>query len=70
VPAAKLASGAAISGVARAVGAVVSLSALALALAAVPDGTSSVHAFRLAWTAMAVIACAVLVSSLTIQRRA
>lgn len=68
VPAGQLASGAAISGVARAVGAVVSLSALALALAAVPDGTGSVHAYRLAWTAMAVIACTVLVSSWTLGK--
>ena len=68
VPAGQLASGAAISGVARAVGAVVSLSALALALAAVPDGTGSVHAYRLAWTVMAVIACTVLVSSWTLGK--
>ena len=69
VPTDKLASGAAISGLARAVGAVVSLSALALALAAVPDGTGSVRAYRLAWTVMAVVACAVLVSSWTIGKR-
>lgn len=68
VPAARLASGTAISAVARAVGAVVSLSALALALAAVPDGTSSVRAYHLAWTAMAVIAVAVLMSSFSIGK--
>jgi EmrB/QacA subfamily drug resistance transporter len=68
VPATRLASGTAISGVARAVGAVVSLSALALALAAVPDGTSSVRAYHLAWTAMAVIAVAVLMSSFSIGK--
>jgi EmrB/QacA subfamily drug resistance transporter len=68
VPAARLASGTAISGVARAVGAVVSLSGLALALAAVPDGTSSVRAYHLAWTAMAVISVAVLMSSFSIGK--
>jgi EmrB/QacA subfamily drug resistance transporter len=68
VPAGQLASGTAISGVARAVGAVVSLSALALALAAVPDGTSAVRGYRLAWTVMAVVAAVVLMSSFTIGK--
>jgi len=68
VPASRLASGTAISAVTRAVGAVVSLSALALVLAAVPDGTSSVRAYHLAWTGMAIIAVAVLMSSFSIGK--
>ena len=68
VPSASLASGTAITGVARAVGAVLSLSALALALAAVPDGTTAVRAYHLAWTTMAVFAAIVLISSFTIGK--
>ena len=69
VPAAQLASGTALSVVARAVGAVVSLSALALALAAVPGGTRAVRGYHLAWTVMAVISAAVLAASWTVADR-
>jgi len=68
VPPARLASGSAITGVARAIGAVLSLSGLALVLAAVPDGTSTVRAYHIAWITMAVIAATVLMSSFTIGK--
>jgi EmrB/QacA subfamily drug resistance transporter len=69
IPAAKLASGTAITAVARAIGAVVSLSAFALALATVPDGTSTIRAYHIAWIALAVVAGTVLATSWTIGTR-
>jgi hypothetical protein len=64
-----MASGTAMSAVARAAGAVVSLSVLALILAAVPDGTRTLRAYHLAWTAMAVTAAVVLAVSCTVRGR-
>jgi MFS family permease len=69
VPAARLASGTSISAIARAAGAVVSLAALALILSAVPDGTSTLHAYHVAWTLMAVLAFVALVTSFTVRNR-
>jgi EmrB/QacA subfamily drug resistance transporter len=69
VPAARLASGTSISAIARAAGAVVSLAALALILSAVPDGTSTLHAYQVAWTLMAVLAFVALVTSFTVRNR-
>jgi EmrB/QacA subfamily drug resistance transporter len=69
VPAARMASGTSMSGVARAAGAVVSLSVLALILAAVPDGTRTLRAYHLAWMAMAVTAVVVLAVSWTVRGR-
>jgi len=67
VPPAQLASGTSMSVTARAAGAVVSLSALALVLAAVHGGTRTPAAYHVAWTAMAVIAC-VLVAAVSTLR--
>lgn len=70
VPAAKLASGTAISITARAVGAVISLSAFALLLGSVRGGQHAPAAYRIAWVVMTVIAvAAIVVVSLTGQRR-
>jgi EmrB/QacA subfamily drug resistance transporter len=69
VPATRMASGTSMSGVARAAGAVVSLSVLALILAAVPDGTRTLRAYHLAWMAMAVTAVVVLAVSWTVRGR-
>ena len=70
VPAARLASGTSISAVARAAGAVVSLSALALILSSVPNGTATLRAYHLAWTGMAVMAAVVLAASCIMSRGA
>ncbi len=56
IPQERLASGTAISVTARAVGAIVSLSAFALLLAATPGGTRAPAGFHTAWVAMSVIA--------------
>ncbi|HUC57673.1 MAG TPA: MFS transporter [Streptosporangiaceae bacterium] len=56
VPAAALASGTALSVTARAIGAIISLSAFALLLAAVPGGTRAASAYHLAWIVMSAIA--------------
>jgi EmrB/QacA subfamily drug resistance transporter len=69
IPAARMASGTSMSAVARAAGAVVSLSVLALILAAVPDGTRTLRAYHLAWTAMAVTAAIVLAVSCSVRGR-
>jgi EmrB/QacA subfamily drug resistance transporter len=69
VPATRIASATSVSAVARAAGAVVSLAVLALILAAVPDGTRTLRAYHLAWTAMAVTAAVVLVVSCTVRGR-
>jgi EmrB/QacA subfamily drug resistance transporter len=69
VPPAQLASGTAISAVARAAGAVVSLSALALALSAVPGGTGAAAGYHLAWSVMAALSIAVLGASMVIPGR-
>ena len=61
VPAAKLGSGTALSVTARAVGAVISLSAFALLLGSVPGGQQAPGAYRIAWAAMTVIAVAAVV---------
>ena len=58
VPAAALASGTALSVTARAIGAIISLSAFALLLAAVPGGTRAASAYHLAWIVMSAIALA------------
>lgn len=60
VPAARLASGTAMSVTARAVGAVISLSAFALVLGSVRGGPHAPGAYRIAWAAMTVIAIAVI----------
>jgi hypothetical protein len=67
VPPARLASGTSISVVARAAGAIVSLAVLALILASVPDGTTSLHAYHLAWSLMALIAVVVLAASSVVR---
>jgi EmrB/QacA subfamily drug resistance transporter len=70
VPAAKLGSGTAMSVTARAVGAVISLSAFALLLGSVRGGQQAPGAYRIAWAAMTVIAlAAIVVVSLTRPRR-
>jgi EmrB/QacA subfamily drug resistance transporter len=69
VPAERLASGTSMSAVARAVGAVVSLSALALLLSAVPGGTAGIRAYRLAWIGMAVTSVIMLAASTTVPGR-
>ena len=56
VPAGALASGTAISVTARAVGAIISLSAFALLLASTPGSTRAASAYHLAWIVMAAIA--------------
>jgi EmrB/QacA subfamily drug resistance transporter len=68
IPADRLASGTSISAVARAGGAVVSLSALALTLSAVPGGTTTAAGYHLAWSGMAVLSAAVLAASLALWR--
>jgi hypothetical protein len=67
VPEAWLASGTSLSAIARAAGAIVSLAALALVLSAVPDGTGNPGAFRLAGTAMTVVAAGAFVASFAIR---
>lgn len=67
VPAAQLASGTSLSVTARAAGAVVSLSALALVLAAVHGGTRTPAAFHIAWAAMAVVGAAAVVAAATLR---
>jgi hypothetical protein len=57
------------SALARAAGAVVSLSALALILSAVPGGTAGIRAYRLAWIAMAVVSVVMLAASSTVPGR-
>jgi EmrB/QacA subfamily drug resistance transporter len=69
IPAQRLASATSMSAVARAAGAVISLSALALILSAVPGGTAGIRAYRLAWIAMAVISVIMLVASSTVTVR-
>lgn len=70
VPAAQLASGTAMSVTARAVGAVISLSAFALVLGSVHGGPHAPGAYRIAWVAMTVIAvAAIAVVSVTRSRR-
>jgi MFS family permease len=69
VPAERLASATSMSAVARAAGAVVSLSALALVLSTVPGGTAGIRAYRLAWIAMAVISLVMLAASSTVPDR-
>jgi hypothetical protein len=56
VPAAALGSGTAMTVTARAVGAIISLSAFALLLAATPGSTGAASAYHLAWVVMAAIA--------------
>jgi EmrB/QacA subfamily drug resistance transporter len=63
VPGTALGSGAAMSVTARAVGAIISLSAFALLLAATPGGTSAAGAYHLAWAVMAAIAVALIGAS-------
>jgi EmrB/QacA subfamily drug resistance transporter len=67
VPAAQLASGTSLSVTARAAGAVVSLSALALVLAAARGGTRTPVAFHTAWAAMAVVAAMLVVATGTLR---
>lgn len=69
VPAERLASATSMSAVARAVGAVVSLSGLALILSAVPGGTAGIRAYQLAWIAMAVIGVVMLAASGSVPSR-
>jgi EmrB/QacA subfamily drug resistance transporter len=69
IPPERLASGTSMSALARAVGAVVSLAALALILSTVPGGTGSIRAYRLAWIAMAVISVVMLAASSTVPDR-
>jgi len=66
VPAARLASGTSIAVTARAAGAVVSLAALALVLSAVPDGTSTLRAYHIAWGVMAAVAFVTFMISFTV----
>jgi hypothetical protein len=58
VPAAQLAAGTSMSVIARAAGAIVSLSALALILSAVRGSTHAPLAYHVAWAAMTAIAVA------------
>ncbi len=69
VPAGQLASGTAMTVTARAIGAVVSLSAFALLLATVVGGTRGTHAYHIAWVAMSVIAVAVVVVAAIVPGR-
>jgi hypothetical protein len=55
---------------ARAVGAVVSLSALALILSAVPGGTTTPRAYHLVWLIMAGLALAALAAAWAVIPRA
>ena len=70
VPPDQLASGSSLSGMARAVGAVVSLSALALILSAVPGGTTTPRAYHLVWLIMAGLAVAALAAAWAVIPRA
>lgn len=63
VPPSDLASATSITVMARAVGAIVSLAALALILASVSGGTASVRAYHLAWFLMALIAAVMIAAS-------
>ncbi len=63
VPATALGSGTAMSVTARAIGAIVSLSAFTLLLAATPSGTSSASAYHLAWAVMSGLALALVAAS-------
>jgi EmrB/QacA subfamily drug resistance transporter len=63
VPATALGSGTAMSVTARAIGAIVSLSAFALLLAATPSGASSASAYHLAWAVMSGLALALVAAS-------
>ncbi len=69
VPAGQLASGTAMTVTARAIGAVVSLSALALLLAAVHGGTHRPAAYHIAWVAMTAIAAALIATVATVPDR-
>jgi EmrB/QacA subfamily drug resistance transporter len=69
VPAAQLASGTAMTVTARAIGAVVSLSALALLLAAVHGGTHGLGAYHAAWVAMTVVAVGLVAVAATVPGR-
>lgn len=69
VPPGQVASGTAMTVTARAVGAVVSLSALALLLAAVHGGTHAPSAYHIAWVAMTVIAAGLLAVAATLPGR-
>lgn len=69
VPAAKLASGTSLTVIARAAGAIVSLAVLALILASASGGTSSLRAYRLAWTLMTVAAAGVLTASCAVREK-
>jgi len=70
VPAAQLASGTSMSVTARAGGAVLSLSVLALILSAVRGGTATPLAYHVAWTGMAAVAVAAVAATLGLRRRA
>jgi EmrB/QacA subfamily drug resistance transporter len=70
VPPDQLASGSSLSGMARAIGAVVSLSALALILSAVPGGTTTPRAYHLVWLIMAGLAVAALAAAWAVVPRA
>lgn len=65
----QLASGTAMTVTARAIGAVVSLSALALLLAAVRGGTHRPEAYHIAWVAMSVVAASLTVMVATTPGR-
>lgn len=69
VPPGQVASGTAMTVTARAIGAVVSLSALALLLAAVHGGTHAPSAYHIAWVAMTVIAVGLLAVAATVPGR-
>ncbi|HVB42859.1 MAG TPA: MFS transporter [Streptosporangiaceae bacterium] len=69
VPADKLASGTSLLVAARAVGAVASLSAFALLLAAQPGGTRALAAYHVAWAAMSAIAVVLVVVTSVLLRR-
>jgi EmrB/QacA subfamily drug resistance transporter len=69
VPAAQLAAGTSMSVTARAAGAIVSLSALALTLATVAGGTRTPAAYHLAWLAMAAVAAVALASTTGLRGR-
>jgi EmrB/QacA subfamily drug resistance transporter len=69
IPPERLASGTSMSAVARAAGAVISLSALALILSAAPSGIASIRAYHLAWIAIAVISAVMLAASSAVPSR-
>ncbi len=66
VPAARLASGTSIAVIARAAGAVVSLAALALILSSVPNGTSALRSYHIAWAGMAGLAFVAFMASFAV----